>query len=318
LYARAVDGISFELGKGEILCLVGESGSGKTTTGRAILKLIEPSGGSIFFEGQDLAKLGRQELKRLRRRIQMIFQDPFESLNPRKTVAYTVGEPLQVNHITLGRDERQKQVREALESVELVPPEDYMNRHPHELSGGQRQRISIAAALVLEPALIVADEPVSMLDVSVRAGILNLMLHLRDSHGIAYLFITHDLTIAYHIADRIAIMYLGKIVEIGKADTVITRPTHPYTQALLRAAPVTQPKLRRKKKIPRGEIPNPAEIPSGCRFHPRCPLADARCKSEEPELVEVEDGHFVACHYWHLTNQMMGGYSIDSHLNREV
>jgi oligopeptide/dipeptide ABC transporter ATP-binding protein len=295
LYARAVDGISLEIREREILCLVGESGSGKTTTGRAVLRLVDATSGSVVFRDQDLFKLKRDEMKRLRQRMQMIFQDPFESLNPRMKVADIVAEPLDVNRLVGERKEREKRVKEALESVELSP-EDCMYRYPHELSGGQRQRVSIASALVLEPEFIVADEPVSMLDVSIRAGILNLMLRLRDIYGMAYMFITHDLSIAFHIADRIAVMYLGKIVEIGEAEAVITRPGHPYTEALLRVAPVSHPRLRHEKKFLQGEIPSSTGIPQGCRFHPRCPLAEDYCRRVEPELRDVERNHLVACH----------------------
>ncbi len=298
-YVKAVDGVSFEIRKGEIFALAGESGCGKTTTGRTILRLIEPTAGKVEFMGRDIMSLNRDEMKNfLRRRAQIIFQDPYESLNPRKTIEDIVGEPLEVHGLVETKQEKREMVSRYLEEVGLSPPEDFIFRFPHELSGGQRQRVAIARALVLEPKFIVADEPVSMLDMSIRASILNLMLDLRDKMGLSYLFITHDLATAKYIADRLAIMYLGRIVEMGRAVDVIDNPLHPYTKALIAAVPVPDPRHKIGEIPIKGEVPSPIDLPSGCRFHPRCLSAFEPCDKEEPQLKEVEPGHFVACHLY--------------------
>lgn len=298
-YVKAVDGVSFEIKKGEIFALAGESGCGKTTTGRTILRLVEPTGGRVEFLGRDVTKLDKKEMKEfLRRKAQIIFQDPYESLNPRKTVEDIVGEPLEVHGLVDTKAEKREIVSKYLEEVGLTPPEDFIFRFPHELSGGQRQRVAIARALVVEPEFIVADEPVSMLDMSIRASILNLMLDLRDKRGLSYLFITHDLATAKYVADRLAIMYLGKIVEIGSAVEVIDNPLHPYTQALISAVPVPDPRHKIGDIPIKGEVPSPIDIPLGCRFHPRCVKAFEPCNKEIPELKEIEPDHFVACHLY--------------------
>jgi len=291
-----VDGVSFEVGRGEILGLVGESGSGKTTTVMNVLGLDEPTEGQILFDGQSVPALahGRQRAQ-LRQQIQLIFQDPYEALNPRQTVFSTVAEPLEVHRQVRGRAEKEQRVRAALEAAGLKPPETFFNRYPQELSGGQRQRVVIAGALVLNPRLLVADEPVSMLDVSVRADILNLLRGLRDERGITILYITHDLATAAYFTDRIAVMYLGRIVEIGPTRQVLSEPRHPYTQALLSVIPVPNPRHRRKRVILEGETPNPIDIPPGCRFHPRCPLVFEQCSQAEPWLESVGEGHQAAC-----------------------
>ncbi len=291
---HAVDGVSFTIAAGEMVALVGESGCGKTSIAQAVMRLIDPVGGAIRFESRDLTHLGVRALRPLRRRIQMVYQDPYESLDPRFRVRQAVEEPLAIHHIGGSRAEREARVRDALERVELTPPELYLDRYPHELSGGQRQRVAIAAALVLEPALLVADEPVSMLDVSVRAGVLSLLDTLKRS-GLAILMITHDLSTAARFADRIAVMYLGRIVEEGPAASVIGAPQHPYTKALLSVVPRRDPRDRNRGQILRGETPDAVRIPSGCRFHPRCPLAFDACSSDEPSLTERAAGHRAAC-----------------------
>lgn len=306
---RAVDGVDLTIHRGEILALVGESGSGKTTLGRALLRLVEPTAGRVVFAGQDVTRARATELRAFRRRAQMIFQDPYESLNPRQTVREIVREPLDVHG--LGRDEqdRLQRVVRSLEDVELRPAVDYLDRYPHELSGGQRQRVAIAAALVLDPEFIVADEPVSMLDVSIRAEILRVLLDLRNRRGLTFLFVTHDLSLAWLIADRVAVMYLGRIVEIGPADEVIRNPQHPYTRALVRVIPRPRPGARgHGREVLAGEPPNPAEIPAGCRFHRRCPLAFDRCFREDPALVPVSPGalHWAACHLVRAPGEQAG------------
>jgi peptide/nickel transport system ATP-binding protein len=297
-YVHAVDGVSFSVAKGEILGLVGESGSGKTTTALNALGLVEPTEGEILFSGQSVPELvhsGERLRMGLRRRMQIVFQDPYESLNPRQTVFATVAEPLEVHRLVKSRKEKVERVKAALDGAGLKPPETFFDRYPQELSGGQRQRVVIAGALVLNPQFLVADEPVSMLDVSIRAEILNLLLQLRDEHGITILYITHDLATAAYFTDRVAVMYLGRIVEIGPTETVLSDPRHPYTQALLSVIPVPNPRRRRKRMILTGETPNPIDLPSGCRFHPRCPAASGQCSQTEPHLQPVGDNHQVAC-----------------------
>ena len=297
LFVKAVDGVSFDVIKGEVLVLAGESGCGKTTTGRCILHLEIPTDGDVAYAGQNLATLDRNEIKELRKRMQITFQDPYESLNPKQSIFSIVEEPLLVHKIPLTPSQRRQRVLEALESVALTPAEDYIDRYPHELSGGQRQRISVARALILHPEFMVADEPVSMLDVSIRAEILNLLLTLREELGLTYLFITHDLAVATYIADRIGIMYLGKIMEIGPAHEVAFNPMHPYTRALISAVPSGDPTVKRRVESLKGEPPSPINVPSGCRFHPRCPYAQEICVREIPEDRDMGEGHFVACHF---------------------
>jgi oligopeptide/dipeptide ABC transporter ATP-binding protein len=292
---RALDGVSFELRAGEVLALVGESGSGKTTTGNLLMGLLPASEGRVVLAGDDVGRLSGRGLQRLRRRTQMIFQDPYESLNPRMTVADIVAEPLRVHRVTASADELRARVERALTSAGLTPVAAYLRRHPFELSGGQRQRVVIAAALALEPSLIVADEPVSMLDVSIRAEILNLLSALARDQGIAVVMITHDLSTVAAYADRIAVMYLGRIVEHGPTRAVLAHPRHPYAQALLSVVPVPDPTTRRRPVILRGETPDPSRIPSGCRFHPRCPVAFDRCPMVDPPLFEVGPDHEAAC-----------------------
>lgn len=294
-YVRAVDGVSFDIGNREIFCLVGESGCGKTTIANTLLGLVNATSGSAILNGMNLLKLTKEQRTQFRRNTQMIFQDPYDSLNPHMTVFEIIAEPLEVNNLTNDPEEKESRVKQSLEAVGLAPPQTFLDHYPHQLSGGQRQRVAIAAALVLKPSLMVADEPVSMLDISVRAGILKLMLDLRNEFDLTYLFITHDLATARNFVDRIAVMYLGRIVEIGDTKSVIETPLHPYTKALISVVPVPNPKTRKQKTLLAGEIPNPVEIPPGCRFHTRCPVARERCSQDEPGLEELFPGHYVAC-----------------------
>jgi oligopeptide/dipeptide ABC transporter ATP-binding protein len=295
---KAVDDVSFEIARGETLSLVGESGCGKTTTSRCILRAVQPSAGEIRFltgEGRqvDVAALPRTELRPMRRQMQMIFQDPYSSLNPRMTIVDIIGEPLLVNGVA-DREARRRRVAELLDVVQL--PRAYLNRFPHAFSGGQRQRIGIARALALNPALIVADEPVSALDVSVQAQIINLLLDLQDRLGLSYLFVAHDLSVVKHVSHRVAVMYVGRIVEVAPTATLFRKPRHPYTEALLSAVPVPDPKRRAQRIVLEGEVADPSKVPAGCAFHPRCRYATERCRIETPTLTTIGDGTTVACH----------------------
>jgi len=292
---HAVDGVDLQLKRGETLALVGESGCGKSTLALTLMGLEKPTEGKIIFESREITNANQQEHKLLCQRIQMVFQDPYESLNPTQTIQEIVAEPLDVHRLEPGKAEREQRVVRAMEDAGLKPAEIYLHRYPHELSGGQRQRVVIAGALVLEPHLLVADEPVSMLDVSIRAEILNLLAELRQTRQISIIFITHDLGTVGYFADRIAVMYLGRIVEIGPTQKILKNPCHPYTKALLSVIPVPNPRLRRDRLILQGETPNPIDLPLGCRFHPRCPVVMADCARIDPVYVSVGNAHQVAC-----------------------
>ena len=294
---HAVDNISFKIFGQEIFGLVGESGCGKTTTGRLLIRLIEPTAGEVVFKGINLTSIkSEKEMRKLRSKMQIIFQDPYESLNPRMSVFDIVAEPLRIQNIAENEDELRERVLQTLEDLDLTPPEEFVFRFPHELSGGQRQRVAIGRAFILRPEFLVADEPVSMLDVSIRSEVLRLLLGLIERYHSSFLYITHDVALARHMCGRIAVMYLGKIVEQSSTDKVIQEPLHPYTEALIAAVPVPDPEARRTKVVIKGEVPSAINPPPGCRFHTRCPYAWEICRKKEPPLAEIEKGRYVACH----------------------
>ncbi len=294
---RAVDDVSFKIKTKEIFGLVGESGCGKTTTGRSLLRLVEPTEGKVFFKGVEVTSLSDNNMRKLRRKMQIIFQDPYESLNPRMSIYDIIAEPVEIQGITQTEKEVVEKVSKALEDMDLLPPEEFMFRFPHELSGGQRQRVAVARAFVLSPEFIVADEPVSMLDASIRGEVLKLMLGLVEKIQCTFLYITHDIALARYLCNRFAVMYLGKIVEKGPTEELIKKPLHPYTEALLTAVPVPDPTARRTEIVIKGEVPSPINPPSGCRFHPRCPYARETCRKKEPPLVESGKNRYVACYF---------------------
>lgn len=294
-YVQAVDEISFDIKRGETLGLVGESGCGKTTTGRTIIRLLEPTAGEVDFKGKDIFKLSKEELRKARRNIQIIFQDPFGSLNPRMTVGEIVGESLVIHKIVKNNKEKDERVKDLLETVGLNA--GHIRRYPHEFSGGQRQRIGIARALALNPKLVICDEPVSALDVSIQAQVINLLEDLQEKFNLTYLFIAHDLSVVKHISDRVAVMYLGKIIELSSTSELYDNTQHPYTEALLSAVPIPDPTLKRQRIVLEGDVPSPFKPPAGCRFHPRCKYVKPICSQEEPELIDIGNGHFVACHF---------------------
>lgn len=294
-YVQAVDEISFNIKEGETLGLVGESGCGKTTTGRTIIRLLEPTAGEVDFKGEDIFKLNKEEIRKARRNIQIIFQDPFGSLNPRMTVGEIVGESLVIHKIVKNNKEKDERVKDLLETVGLNA--GHIRRYPHEFSGGQRQRIGIARALALNPKLVICDEPVSALDVSIQAQVINLLEDLQEKFNLTYLFIAHDLSVVKHISDRVAVMYLGKIIELSSTSELYDNTQHPYTEALLSAVPIPDPTLKRQRIVLEGDVPSPFKPPAGCRFHPRCKYVKPICSQEEPELIDIGNGHFVACHF---------------------
>jgi peptide/nickel transport system ATP-binding protein len=294
---KAVDGVSFTIHRGEVFGLAGESGSGKSTIGRLVLHLLEPTEGQVIFDGIDLEGLSAEDMRRMRSRMQVVFQDPMASLNPRMTIGQAIEHPAQIHLPDLSPRERRQRVLDILDAVGMSPPDAFYDLYPHQISGGQRQRVVLARALVTHPALIVADEPIAMADVSVRALLLDLMMQLKDEFDLTYLFITHDLATAKYVCNRIAIMYLGKLCEIGPLKEVYEHSGHPYTRALLEAVPVPDPRHRRSEAMPAGEIPNAIDPPSGCRFHPRCPIARENCAVDEPLLRTLRPDHSIACHY---------------------
>lgn len=293
-YVKAVDGVSFHINEGETLGLVGESGCGKSTTGHTILRLLEATGGEVIFDGKDILTLNKREMREARKDMQIIFQDPYASLNPRMTIGEIIAEPLIIHKLARNKEERREKVAWLMESVGLAA--DHMNRFPHEFSGGQRQRIGIARALAVNPRLIIADEPVSALDVSIQAQVINLLQDLQKKFSLTYLFIAHDLSVVKHISDRIGVMYLGKIVELADKDELFNNPLHPYTKALLSAIPIPDPEYKKERIILKGDVPNPVNPPQGCPFHPRCPMAKDICKQVAPELKDYGNGHFASCH----------------------